>query len=65
MKKNVGKSDKVIRYILGILIITVGIMYNSWWGVIGIIPIFTAALGWCPLYSIINTSTKKENKKFG
>ncbi|MCF8001488.1 MAG: DUF2892 domain-containing protein [Halanaerobiales bacterium] len=60
MEKNVGSTDKIIRYILGVLIIGAGIMYNSWWGIIGVIPIFTAALGWCPLYKIIGTTTKKK-----
>lgn len=60
MEKNVGKSDKTIRYILGVVIIGAGIMFNSWWGIIGIIPIFTAAIGWCPLYKILGTSTKNK-----
>lgn len=58
MEKNVGKTDKIIRYVLGFVIIGAGIMFNSWWGIIGIIPIFTAATGWCPLYKILNKSTK-------
>lgn len=60
MEKNVGKSDKTIRYVLGVVIIGAGIMFNSWWGIIGIIPIFTAAMGWCPLYKILGTSTKNK-----
>ena len=60
MEKNVGNTDKIIRYILGFLIIGAGIMYNSWWGIIGIVPIFTATLGWCPLYKLFNVSSKKK-----
>jgi hypothetical protein len=60
MEKNVGSTDKIIRYILGFLIIGAGIMYNSWWGIIGVVPIFTATLGWCPLYKIFNASSKKK-----
>ena len=62
MDKNVGKNDKIIRYILGIVIIALGIMYNSWWGIIGLIPIFTAAVGWCPLYVLFKTSTNQGKK---
>ncbi len=50
MKCNVGKIDRIIRVLLGLIIIAVGIYFNSWWGAIGIIPLFTAAIGWCPLY---------------
>ena len=62
MKKNVGSTDKILRYILGILIIALGLVYNSWWGIIGLVPIFTAAMGWCPLYALFKTSTNKGNK---
>jgi hypothetical protein len=59
MKKNVGGSDKIARYILGAGIIGAGIYFNSWWGVIGIVPIFTALMGWCPFYVPIKISTDK------
>jgi len=59
MKKNVGGADKIIRYILGAGIIGVGIYFDSWLGVIGVIPIFTALIGWCPFYIPINLSTNK------
>ena len=60
--KNVGSADRVIRLILGLVIIGIGYYYQSWWGAIGIVPIFTALVGWCPAYMPfgINTcSTKK------
>jgi hypothetical protein len=60
--KNVGSADRAIRLILGLVIIGVGYYYQSWWGAIGIVPIFTAIIGWCPAYMPfgINTcSTKK------
>lgn len=65
MEKNVGNIDKAIRVVLGLVIIAVGFFYSSWLGAIGIIPLFTALVGWCPLYSPlkINTCSKScENK---
>ncbi len=59
MKCNVGKSDKIIRYILGAVIIIAGIYFKSWWGVIGVIPILTAAISWCPLYAPFGIRTCK------
>lgn len=41
MKINVGRVDKSIRITLGIFIITLGIFFQSWWGLVGIIPLFT------------------------
>lgn len=59
MKKNIGTTDKIIRIILGIVIIAIGINAQSWWGLIGIIPILTALISWCPLYLPFGISTCK------
>jgi len=44
MKKNVGKTDKTIRIILGVLIGAAGIYFSTWWGLIGLIPLLTGIL---------------------
>lgn len=62
MKCNVGTTDRVIRIILGLVIIGLGVAYNSWLGAIGVVPIFTAAIGWCPIYLPIGVSTCKTKK---
>lgn len=57
MKQNVGKTEKIIRVIAGASIIGAGVYFQSWWGAVGIIPIFTAAIGWCPAYVPFGIST--------
>ena len=59
MHRNVGTIDKLIRVIAGAVIIALGVKYNSWWGALGAIPIVTAALSWCPLYSILRIKSCK------
>lgn len=61
MIKNVGGFDRIFRIILGLAIIAVGIIYKSWWGAIGIIPLATGLVSRCPLYlpCKINTSHDK------
>ena len=61
MKQNVGKADKMIRIILGLVIIIAGfaIPQVGWFGLIGIIPLFTGLVNWCPLYSIFGIKTCK------
>jgi len=60
MQSNVGTVDRVVRVLAGGALIalaatgTVGV-----WGYIGIVPIFTAAIGWCPAYRLFGTSTCK------
>ncbi|RXJ82045.1 DUF2892 domain-containing protein [Arcobacter sp. F2176] len=65
MNKNIGKIDKIVRIIVGVAIIAYGFMTNSWLGVIGLIPLGTALIGWCPLYCPlkINTTCDKDNCK--
>ena len=57
MKKNIGKTDKIIRVILGLAIGAVGIYFQSWWGLLGLIPILTAIIGTCGLYLPFGIST--------
>ena len=64
MKVNVGSADRVVRILLGLAIIAIGIIYQSWWGLVGILPIFTAIARWCPAYLPFGISTcKKETQK--
>jgi len=62
MKCNVGKADKIVRVLLGLVIIALGIYFNSWLGAIGIIPLFTAAIGWCPIYLPFGLTTCSTEK---
>jgi hypothetical protein len=50
MKSNIGGADRMVRVVLGVGIIAIGIYFKSWWGAIGVVPLFTAAMGWCPAY---------------
>ncbi len=59
MKCNVGKGDKVFRIILGLVILVIGFYFKSWWGLVGIVPIATALMGWCPVYLPCGVSTCK------
>ncbi len=58
MKSNVGGIDRILRIILGLVLIglaatgTVGA-----WGWIGVVPLATATLGFCPLYTMLGLST--------
>jgi hypothetical protein len=65
MKCNIGKTDRIIRVIIGIVIIAIGLLSHSWWGAIGILPILTAVFGFCGLYIPfkINTAKTTEEKK--
>ena len=59
MKRNVGGWDRVIRLIVGLGILVIGYAYNSYWGLIGLVPLLTALTRWCPLYIPLKISTCK------
>ncbi len=63
MKKNVGSVDKVIRILIGIVIAVLGIVYQSWWGLLAILPLATAFMGFCGLYSLIGVNTCAKDKQ--
>jgi len=59
MKCNVGGADKIIRTVVGLIIIVLGFVYSSWWGAIGLIPLITGLTGRCSLYLPFGISTCK------
>lgn len=59
MEFNVGDTERMARILVGLVIIGLGLMYSSWWGIIGLIPVFTGIIGWCPAYLPFGISTKR------
>ena len=58
MDKNVGGGDRLLRAIVGIaLIAMVFVGPQTPWGWIGIVPLATATLSWCPLYTVLGVQT--------
>lgn len=62
MKHNVGGIDRILRIIVGLALIGWGVYAQNWWGAIGIIPLFTGAIGWCPAYLPFGLSSNKEKE---
>lgn len=66
MNKNIGITDKIIRLIVGFVLL--GLYFwgpQTAWGLIGVVPILTAIVGYCPIYSLLKISTlkKKQSRK--
>ena len=58
MKTNVGGIDRVLRVMLGAVLIALTMMDTIGpWGWIGVVPLSTAALGFCPLYAVLGLNT--------
>jgi hypothetical protein len=59
VKKNIGPTDRIIRLILGVIIIIIGAIFNSLWGLVGVLVFLTGIIGWCGLYKLFGISTCK------
>jgi len=64
MTKNVGGIDRILRIVVGAALIvaaatgTVGL-----WGYIGVLPLLTGLMGWCPPYALLGFNICSVGKK--
>lgn len=62
MKKNVGRTDKAIRIVIGLGIAAAGLYFQSWWGLLALVPLATAFMSFCGLYTILGVNTCSAKK---
>ncbi len=63
MKINVGSAERVVRIVAGIGIISLAFIGpKSPWAFLGIVPLLTGLVGWCPPYALLGFSTCKKCK---
>jgi hypothetical protein len=62
MGKNIHKIERVVRIVAGIAILSlVFVGPQTPWGWLGLVPLATGVLGWCPLYTLFGISTCGKN----
>ena len=62
MTQNIGGVEKIIRIVLGVALLVWGFVLSdpvNYWGAIGVVPLLTALIGWCPAWSMVGINTKK------
>ena len=60
MKANVGGIDRVLRILVGVGLLALVFVLEGdarWWGLIGVLPLFTGLFRFCPAYSLFGLST--------
>jgi hypothetical protein len=58
MTCNVGGIDRILRIVIGLgLLSLVFIGPKTAWGWVGLVPLGTALIGWCPPYALLGIST--------
>jgi len=64
MKANVGDLDRIARIIIGLGLLSLIFILEGntrWFGLIGLIPLTTAFLRWCPAYTILGISSSAKS----
>jgi hypothetical protein len=64
MKANVGGVDKILRIVVGLGLLSLILILEGnarWWGLVGLLPLLTGLINFCPLYTFLglNTGAKK------
>lgn len=60
MQTNVGGIDRILRIVIGaVLVILAATGQVGAWGWIGLLPLATGLIGWCPPYSLLGMNTCK------
>lgn len=64
MKQNIHNVERIIRVVAGVILILLAFVgpKNPWF-LLGIVPLLTGILGWCPPYAILGISTCKLKDK--
>lgn len=58
MTKNVGGVDRTVRIVAGLMLIALAATGTvGWWGWLGILPLATGLIGWCPPYAMLGINT--------
>ncbi|MGC4118680.1 MAG: DUF2892 domain-containing protein [Myxococcales bacterium] len=60
---NVGTLDRIVRVALGLGLLSLTVVGpHTLWGLVGLVPLATAAFGSCPAYSLVGVDTAKSNQ---
>lgn len=58
MITNEGKTDRIIRVLLGLALLSLTVIGpQSMWGLVGLVPLITGVSGMCPIYKVLGIST--------
>ena len=58
MNANVGGIDRILRIVVGVVLVILAILgIGSPWTWIGVVPLATGLLGWCPAYTLFGLRT--------
>ncbi len=60
MEHNVGTLDRILRIVVGLGLLSLVVLLDGpsrWFGLVGLVPLMTSLMGWCPLYTMLGIRT--------
>ena len=58
MEANVGQTDRIVRIVAGLALLSlIFIGPQIWWGLVGLVPLATAFINFCPAYKLLGVNT--------
>jgi hypothetical protein len=60
MEKNIGGFDRPLRIVAGVIALALFFIIDGptrWWALLGVVPLFTGLVGWCPAYTLFGIRT--------
>ncbi len=58
MVRNEAIWDRAARVVLGLVVLSlVFVGPQTWWGLLGLVPLLTGLVGYCPLYQLVGLNT--------
>jgi hypothetical protein len=62
MKQNIGNIERVVRIGIGLIILSLAFVGpQSPWAFLGVVPLLTGVIGWCPPYALLGISTCRKD----
>jgi hypothetical protein len=63
MTTNIGGIERILRIVIGLVLIALAATGQvGVWGWVGLVPVATGLIGWCPPYSLLGINTCKKRK---
>lgn len=59
MEKNMGQKDRAVRAFTGVIMLVYGVVFHNLVGIVGLIPLVTAIIGYCPLYDVLGVTSNR------
>jgi hypothetical protein len=63
MKPNIGKAERAVRIVVGVTVLSLAFVGpQTPWAYLGLLPLVTGLVGWCPPYALLGVSTARAPK---